>query len=65
MSEANETVVPDVEQTPEDLAAPESSVSRALDGLANLDTTPLADHPDVYQHIHATLQDALAEIDGS
>jgi hypothetical protein len=38
------------------------------DQLAALDTVsrlPLAEHAQLYQHLHAELQDALADIDGS
>jgi hypothetical protein len=31
--------------------------------LDSLDARPLAEHPDVYQQLHAELQAALAEID--
>ena len=49
--------------------APEPSVaSRAAAALAELDTLPqreLAEHPEVYQRIHAELQSALATIDNA
>lgn len=32
--------------------------------LAGLSETPVADHADVYQLVHADLQAALAEVDG-
>jgi hypothetical protein len=44
------------EQPPAEVA----DVRAELDGLADLD---LADHPDVYQRIHAELQSALAAVD--
>jgi len=40
--------------------ATEQTTVRAL---AELDQTPLAGHPDIYQRIHADLQGALADID--
>ena len=66
MSEVDEHGVAEHEATPVVTPAVEQSpVSRALETLADIEATPLADHPDTYQQIHATLQDALAEIDGS
>ena len=40
-------------------------VADALRALGELDAAPLAEHPDIYQRIHADLQDALAGIDGA
>lgn len=62
MSETDEPVDVPSEARP---AEPRTDVSRALDRLADLETAPPEQHPDVYQQIHATLHDALAEIDGS
>jgi hypothetical protein len=42
-----------------------SLVAAALAELATLPEVPLAEHPDTYQRIHATLQTALAAIDGT
>jgi hypothetical protein len=42
------------------LGAAPTAPAAALDGLADL---PLAEHPAVYERIHAQLQDALADID--
>jgi hypothetical protein len=40
-----------------------STVGTALAGLTALRDLPLAEHPDLYQSIHAELQGALADID--
>lgn len=40
-----------------------SAVDRALEELDRLAERDLAEHPDVYQRIHADLRDALAAID--
>jgi hypothetical protein len=53
------------ESTPDPPAAderPGGVVDAALAPLDSLADRPLAEHPDVYQSIHRTLQDALAEI---
>jgi len=67
MSQADETVDGASVETSTDFepAEQQSPVGRAMDALADIEATPLADHPDVYQQIHTTLHDALAEIDGS
>jgi hypothetical protein len=65
MSETDEPVDVPPEAPPAEADEPRTDVSRALDSLADLDTTPPEQHPDVYQRIHTTLHDALAAIDGS
>lgn len=44
-------------------AAPGSPVAAALAELDTLSDRELAEHPDVYQRIHAELQSALSAID--
>ncbi len=47
--------------------ASEPVTARIAKQLATLDQLPelsLAEHPQLYQHLHAELQDALADIDG-
>jgi hypothetical protein len=39
-------------------------IAELADGVEGIAATPLADHADAYQEIHAALQDALADIDG-
>jgi len=46
-------------------AAPGGAVEAALQSLSSLEQAPLAEHPDVYQSIHSTLRDALADLDGA
>ena len=46
-------------------AAPETPVAAALRDLETLGERDLAEHPDVYQRIHAELQSALATIDNA
>jgi hypothetical protein len=48
---------------PVDPAPVRSPVAEALDELATLPERDLAEHPDVYQRIHADLQAALSGID--
>jgi hypothetical protein len=45
--------------------AADTPVARAVRELDTLDARELAEHPDVYQHIHAELQSALATIDNA
>ena len=45
---------------PDDVAA---QLAQRLSVLGDLDALPLAEHPDVYQQLHADLQATLAEID--
>jgi hypothetical protein len=45
--------------------AADTPVARAVRELDTLDDRELAEHPDVYQRIHAELQSALATIDNA
>jgi hypothetical protein len=45
-----------------DAGGAQSTTEAALASLESLSERPLAEHPDVYQAIHTTLQDALADI---
>ena len=47
---------------PSDVAA---ELTARLSVLDELDSRPLAEHPDVYQQLHADLQATLAEIDSA
>ena len=51
---------PDARALPEDVV---TQLSGRLSVLDDLDGLPLAEHPDVYQQLHADLQATLAEID--
>jgi hypothetical protein len=42
-----------------------ASVDAAIDELARLDELPTSEHVAVYEGLHAQLQDALADLDGS
>jgi hypothetical protein len=47
-------------------AAPVTAhIAKQLQALQTLADLPLAEHAQVYQHLHAELQDALADIDGA
>jgi hypothetical protein len=48
---------------PEQPPAPGADVRAKLDVLAQLADRPLADHAEIYQQLHAELQQALAEIE--
>jgi hypothetical protein len=52
---------PTPEQDSEPVTAHIAAQLAALDQLAEL---PLAEHAQLYQHLHAELQDALTDIDG-
>jgi hypothetical protein len=56
MSEATDAGAGDAQLAPDEAAG----ISVQLEQLADLD---LVEHPDVYQRIHAELQEALAGID--
>jgi hypothetical protein len=47
---------------PEDVAPP--LLDRVAQVLAGLDERPLAEHVEVFDTVHRTLQDALASLDG-
>jgi len=64
-AEAAEAAVPDAPDAAARPAADESAVARALRELDTLPERELAEHPDVYQRIHAELQSALATIDNA
>lgn len=49
------------EHTTDTLAA----IEAAANGLAYLDSAPTASHVAVFEHVHLTLTDALAAIDGA
>ena len=68
------TVDATAEAPPTEVAAsstgetPSTAASPVEEALAELDTLPqreLAEHPEVYQRIHAELQSALATIDNA
>ncbi|HJQ42156.1 MAG TPA: hypothetical protein VJ831_03650 [Jatrophihabitantaceae bacterium] len=42
---------------------PAAAVTAKLDALADLDGRPLAEHAEIYQQLHAELQQSLAEIE--
>ena len=42
-----------------------AQLTQRLSVLDGLDARPLAEHPDVYQQLHAELQATLAEIDSA
>jgi hypothetical protein len=59
MDAEHHDVLPDLPaEVPPDLLA------RTEARLAGMDELPVADHPDVYERVHADLLDALADTDG-
>jgi hypothetical protein len=50
---------------PADRSTVRQRIESQLTRLDDIDSKPLAEHADVYQGIHAQLQDALAEIENS
>lgn len=58
----DETTAPAVQETPASAEQPGAAVDAALTPLDSLGERPLAEHPDVYQAIHTTLRDELADI---
>jgi hypothetical protein len=52
------------EHNTEQSTDPLAAIEAAADGLAYLDSAPTASHVAVFEHVHLTLTDALAAIDG-
>lgn len=46
-------------------SGPAQRITSHLGALDTLDSRPLAEHADVFHRVHAELQAALAEIDGT
>jgi hypothetical protein len=67
MSEVGETVAAaETSSAPESTPTPADTdlVARFVAPLSSVADAPVGEHAAVYQKVHATLQDALAEIDG-
>jgi hypothetical protein len=67
MSEVGETAAAAVTSSvPESTPKPADTdlVARFVAPLSAVANAPVGEHATVYQQVHATLQDALAEIDG-
>lgn len=56
--------VPQGDERPQGLAEPGPAVADLAE-LGTLDERPLAEHADVFGRVHAQLQAALADVDGS
>lgn len=54
---------PSIEQ-PEDVAAGDPRIAAAIERLDSLAERPPAEHVEIYEEVHAVLQESLAEAQG-